>query len=56
MAFMTNIIRFYQNPALSNDQEKNLLNKVRQHFKNGGDEIIKSVQTEFCFNIEQQGK
>ena len=54
MAFSTNIIRFYQNPGLSNDQEKNILHKIRQQFNNGN-EIIKSIKTEFCFNIEQQG-
>ncbi|OTF73072.1 hypothetical protein BLA29_015277 [Euroglyphus maynei] len=53
MAFVTNIIRFYQNPALSNVQEKNLLHKIQQQFVDG-DKIIRSVKTEFCFNIEQQ--
>ncbi|KAH9424854.1 hypothetical protein DERP_012341 [Dermatophagoides pteronyssinus] len=55
MAFSTNIIRFYQNPGLSNDQEKNILHKIRQQFNNGN-EIIKSIKTEFCFNIEQQAQ
>lgn len=45
------IIKFYQNPALSQDEEKNLLKKLQFQCKS-----IQSLETEFCFYIEHRGK
>lgn len=52
MKIMDNFIsKFYQNPALSQDEEKDLLKKLHLHCGS-----IQSLQTEFCFYIEHRGK